>query len=427
MSAIYLLDNKGRVLLTFDYRGEVDFSIPDKFMSHLQASDTSQSPPVFRIDDWTFLFVTRFSLYFLIVTRSNSNAALLLVFLDSLAKLFSDYLGSPLSAELIVDNFTLIYELLDEVMDYGYPQTLDSKALSAYILREQPRESARMPTAVADERTGLVTWRAEGLEYNVNEVFADIVEKVNLLVGRNGSVIQNELIGEINLTCYLSGMPELRIGFNDVLLLDSVARPQVQTDVTRRLFELEDITFHQCVRLKSYETDRSITFIPPDGQFTLLKYRLSSTVAPIIKVTSSIEKWKGSRVELQVTARADFKKETVAQNVRVMVPVPRDVDSPKAQCSAGKMSYSAKDDTMVWTIKRMQGGQQFTLRAHFGLPSVESEDDDSRRPISVEFEIPFFTISGLRVQYLKVMDQSGYQATSWVRYVTSNGTYEFRT
>jgi AP-1 complex subunit mu len=91
------------------------------------------------------------------------------------------------------------------------------------------------------------------------------------------------------------------------------------------------------------------------------------------------------------------------------------------------MRYTPRENALVWTIKQFPGQKQFTLRAHFGLPSVESEDEDSRRPISVEFEIPFFTISGLRVQYLKVADQSGYQATSWVRYVTSNGTYEFRT
>ena len=31
--------------------------------------------------------------------------------------------------ESIRDNFVLIYELLDEVMDFGFPQTTDSKIL----------------------------------------------------------------------------------------------------------------------------------------------------------------------------------------------------------------------------------------------------------------------------------------------------------
>ena len=42
--------------------------------------------------------------------------------------------------------------------------------------------------------------------------------------------------------------------------------------------EMEDVTFHQCVSLNSYEKDGSITFIPPDGQFELLSYRLSRSI-----------------------------------------------------------------------------------------------------------------------------------------------------
>jgi AP-1 complex subunit mu len=128
-----------------------------------------------------------------------------------------------------------------------------------------------------------------------------------------------------------------------------------------------------------------------------------------------------------ISARSDFRPQSVAQGVVIKVPVPPDVDSPKAQCSAGKMKYSPKDNCLVWAIKQFPGGKQFTLKAHFGLPSVESEDEDSKKPISVEFEIPYFTVSGLRVQYLKVFEKSGYEAVNGVGYITFNGTYEFRT
>lgn len=37
------------------------------------------------------------------------------------------------------------------------------------------------------------------------------------------------------------------------------------------------------------------------------------------------------------------------------------------------------------------------MRAHFGLPSVESEDLEAKRPITVNFEIPYFTVSGIQV------------------------------
>lgn len=41
---------------------------------------------------------------------------------------------------------------------------------------------------------------------------------------------------------------------------------------------MEDIKFHQCVRLSRFENDRTISFIPPDGEFTLMSYRLNTHV-----------------------------------------------------------------------------------------------------------------------------------------------------
>lgn len=43
--------------------------------------------------------------------------------------------------------------------------------------------------------------------------------------------------------------------------------------------ELEDVKFHQCVRLSRFENDRTISFIPPDGESELMSYRLNTTVS----------------------------------------------------------------------------------------------------------------------------------------------------
>lgn len=52
--------------------------------------------------------------------------------------------------------------------------------------------------------------------------------------------------------------------------------------------------------------------------------------------------------------------------------------------------------------------------------NVEQEVD-KRAPITVKFEIPYFTVSGIQVRYLKIVEKSGYQALPWVRYITQNG------
>ncbi len=43
-------------------------------------------------------------------------------------QVFQEYFRE-IEEESIRDNFVLIYELLDEVMDFGYPQTTESKIL----------------------------------------------------------------------------------------------------------------------------------------------------------------------------------------------------------------------------------------------------------------------------------------------------------
>jgi len=57
-----------------------------------------------------------------------------------------------------------------------------------------------------------------------------------------------------------------------------------------------------------------------------------------------------------------------------------------------------------------------------------TDEVDKRAPISVKFEIPYFTVSGIQVRYLKVVEKAGYSSLPWVRYITQNGDdYTLRT
>jgi AP-1 complex subunit mu len=51
-----------------------------------------------------------------------------LLYLYFFFQVFKDYFGE-LEEESIRDNFVVVYELLDETMDFGYPQTCESKIL----------------------------------------------------------------------------------------------------------------------------------------------------------------------------------------------------------------------------------------------------------------------------------------------------------
>ncbi|XP_016115921.1 AP-1 complex subunit mu-2-like [Sinocyclocheilus grahami] len=167
--------------------------------------------------------------------------------------------------------------------------------------------------------------------------------------------------------------------------------------------------------------------IPPDGESELMSYRINTHVKPLIWIESVIEKFSHSRVEIMVKAKGQFKKQSVANNVEIRVPVPSDADSPKFKTSTGHAKYVPEKNLVVWSIKSFPGGKELLMRAHFGLPSVENHELEGKPPITVRFEIPYFTVSGIQVRYMKIIEKSGYQALPWVRYITQSGDYQLRT
>ena len=93
-----------------------------------------------------------------------------------------------------------------------------------YITQESHKLEiqVRPPMAV----TNAVSWRTEGIKYRKNEVFLDVIESVNLLVNADGNVVRSEILGAVKMKCYLSGMPELRLGLNDKVMFESTGRSE---------------------------------------------------------------------------------------------------------------------------------------------------------------------------------------------------------
>ena len=68
----------------------------------------------------------------LALSKRNTNAAEIILFLHRLVSVLVEYF-KELEEESIRDNFVIIYELMDEMMDFGYPQTTESKILQEYV------------------------------------------------------------------------------------------------------------------------------------------------------------------------------------------------------------------------------------------------------------------------------------------------------
>lgn len=76
---------------------------------------------------------------------------------------------------------------------------------------------------------------------------------------------------------YLSGMPECKFGINDKIVMEAKGKglSGASDDPARSgkpVVVIDDCQFHQCVKLSKFETEHSISFIPPDGEFELMRY-----------------------------------------------------------------------------------------------------------------------------------------------------------
>ena len=382
--------------------------------------------PIIHIEDegYTFVYVRHSNVFITLATTQNSNAAMFLTFIYKMISVFESYF-KHVREESIRDNFVIIYELLDEMIDFGYPQVSEPRVLKEYIT--QDFHVSELPSA-SSAITNAVSWRSKGVQHMRNEVFLDVVEHLNLTVSASGDVLRSEILGKLVMKCYLSGMPNLKLGLNDRLQFEATASATGR-EPRGKSVDLEDIKFHQCVRLARFEHDRSISFIPPDGVSELMSYRLNTRVKPLIWVDAQIEQRK-TRVDYIVRARAQLKPRAIANNVRISIPTPSGVDTPRFKCTSGKTSHAPDREVIVWKIKQFKAGREHVMKGHFNITSTEKRPEGNensvRRPISLQFEVPYFAISGLQVRFLKVVENSGYEARPWVRYITEAGDYQIR-
>lgn len=114
-SALFVLDLKGRILLSRDYRGDVNPKQAERFITKLnELEEAGKVTPVILDGGVSYIYVQYSNLYLLAVAKNNINAGAILLFLHKLKEIFTHYF-QELEEESLRDNFVIAYELLDEV------------------------------------------------------------------------------------------------------------------------------------------------------------------------------------------------------------------------------------------------------------------------------------------------------------------------
>ncbi|KAK4705274.1 hypothetical protein P7C70_g930, partial [Phenoliferia sp. Uapishka_3] len=235
--------------------------------------------------------VIRRGLRYIAPIEADVDPIVPLTFLSKLHEVLESYIGGPATEASLKDHFDIVLPLLEEMLASGRPLLTSTSQLKELVLPPSKAfanlanaaglgtgaVSGIGPTgpAGASNATALISsplpWRRPGIKHSNNEIYFDVTETLSVILSPTSSVLSGSLTGTIACRSKLSGMPDLVLSFGDPSVLD-------------------DMAAHPCVRSARWKKDKVISFVPPEGAFTLLTYLVpfpSSISAPSSKAPSN--------------------------------------------------------------------------------------------------------------------------------------------
>lgn len=413
--SIYILNASGDMILEKHYRSPLTRAVLDPFFElHSKCIGApDQIPPTIFGGKMHLINVLHKNIFFIAVVQNDVPTLFVIEFLHRIVTIFTDYFGAA-NEQKITQHIVIASQVLEEMLDNGFPLATEPNVL---------KEMIRPPTwtAVFDSVTGQkgvreklpsgtisnTQWRRAGVKYSSNECFIDLEEHVDTIVDKQGSLVYSEIRGEIVCRSKLSGMPDLCLSFINPRILD-------------------DVSFHPCVRLQDWSNSRVLSFIPPDGNFTLCSYvigpetqiNLPLTVRP----TLYFEEDRG-KLDMEVSASHTGGK--MIEDLVVIIPMPKQVNSVNLTPSVGTVSFDQVTKTMKWEVKKLPLAGINSLRG--SLSVAPGSTKVSHNPtISVNMRVAGHVPSGLKINRLDITCEK-YKPFKGVKYTTFAGRYQIRT
>ncbi|KAF7433124.1 hypothetical protein PC9H_005072 [Pleurotus ostreatus] len=367
-------------------------------------------------------------------------------FVQTFVDILTEYFAT-VNAVTLKDNFDVVYQLLEETLDSGgHPLTTSPNALRDIVLPPSLltkllsvaganfSHTMNAGSSASGPFASPIPWRRAGVKYASNEIYFDTAEEIKAIVGKNGTPLSCNVWGVAQANSRLSGTPDCLLTFTNAHVL-------------------ADCSFHPCVRLQRWARDKSLSFVPPDGNFTLFEYRY----APAASSTgTSLVASQGGKdnVPLPIALKHSFDITDTSCTFEVSVTsrlTTRDIDGFVAElyvgdsataikCVVGRGSagmsrglatetgsggsswtFDAKNKVVRWEIPKMASSSSWYLRGSFNSTSTPPRPAHA---IQTHFEIHSYTFSSLKVESLKVTGEQ-YKPYKGVRGRTS-GNIEWR-
>ncbi|KTG38180.1 hypothetical protein cypCar_00023580 [Cyprinus carpio] len=433
--SLFLVNASGDIFLEKHWKSVVSRSVCDYFFEALErATEPENVPPVIPTPHHFLINVLRHRIYFVAVIQSEVPPLFVIEFLHRVVDTFQDFGNAVLAAIVmkiikgndyfgvcseaaIKDNVVVVYELLEEMLDNGFPLATESNILKELIkpptilrtvvntITGSTNVGEQLPTG----QLSVVPWRRTGVKYTNNEAYFDVVEEIDAIIDKSGSTITAEIQGVIDACVKLTGMPDLTLSFMNPRLLD-------------------DVSFHPCVRFKRWEAERILSFIPPDGNFRLLSYHVSSQnlVAIPVYVKHNISFREGSsqgRFELTLGPKQTMGK--AVESVLVSSQLPRGVLNANLSPSQGTYTFDPVTKLLSWDVGKINPQKLPSLKGSVSLQTGASKPDENPT-INIQFKIQQLAISGLKVNRLDMYGEK-YKPFKGIKYMTKAGKFQVRT
>ena len=431
LSQLFILSRRGDSIIYRDFRRDIKKSNDIFFRNVNFYTEEEIAPPMFNVDGINFIYIKTEDLYIVISTLDNSSPNYYLEVLDRVMKVIKDHIGE-LTEETIRKNFVLIYEIIDEMIDFGYPQLSDTEQVKQFVFTEPVVELKNINTI--KEMFNRNTKSNENTKRSItvtndakskNEIYVDVIEKITCLFSKSGTIISSGIDGCIKMKSYLKNSPELRVVLSDDVIIG-------KTSFSAGRMELAGYNFAQSARTKDFESQRTLYIIPPEGEFILMNYRINNEFAPPFRIYTIIEE-SDYKLELRIKLMANFNSNTKAGNIIITFNAPKEVQSvyfnlPKELKDIHKVDYNQNEHLCKWTIPKIVGGTECMLSVKFTLqvnkPNLCRKE---LGPVIMSFEIPNFNISHMQIKELKVLSNDAkYNALRWVRMFTKAKSYVTR-
>lgn len=331
ISQLFVLSARGDTIITRDFRGDLIKGTNEIFFRKAKFWK-GDPPPVFNIEGINFLHVKRSGLYLVVTTLHNISPSFVFDMLYRLVTVIKDFCG-VLTEEGIRKNFVLVYEIIDEMIDYGYPQSTSAEQVRPYIVNEPvavEQSTQRFTPGFLTPNTVPYTavQRPLSNKKQKNEIFVDILEKVSVLFNANGYILNSAIDGCIQMKSYLKNNPQLRLALNDDLVIG-------RGSASYGSVILDDCNFHECVNSTEFNEFKILTIAPPDGEFIVMNYRIRGDYQTPFRIFPFVEALTPYKLEMLIKIKSCYPEAQYGSNVVVRTNLPKTTASASFEMPKG--------------------------------------------------------------------------------------------